>query len=579
MRRFTRPVLLVLIGSALAGSLAAQIPTLYTVPTSNSYPNGITGGPDGNVWFTENVGGKIGRITPAGVITEFPVPTQPPGLQFITTGPDGNLWFTEGSSGKIGRITPAGVITEFPIPTTGGGPSGIVTGPDGNLWFVEQGGKVGRITTSGAVTEFPAGAANSRPVRICVGPDGNLWFAELTGNKIGRITTSGVVTEFPVPTPNSGPLGITAGPDGNIWFTEREKGLAKITTSGVITEVAAPIYSEAITVGPDGRLWFPNLFEKVGRFYPGGPITNYTAAVSGSLADIAPGPDGNLWFTDLQGRVGKITPGCVPNASTLCLGSERFKVTAAWKTAQGAGGGQAVKLTDDSGYFWFFSAGNVEMIVKALNACALSSTYWVFAGGLTNVEVTLTVTDMRTLAVRTYVNPANTAFQPIQDTLAFPTCSVPSSPPDESPGIASAVLPGDTETWPGESAIAEPQPAGYAAAACTEDATSMCLNNGRFKVTADWRSAQGSGKGTAVKLTGDSGYFWFFSANNVELIVKALNACSFNNRYWVFTGGLTNVEVTVTVTDTNNGTVKTYVNPLNTAYQPIQDTSAFATCP
>jgi hypothetical protein len=42
---------------------------------------------------------------------------------------------------------------------------------------------------------------------------------------------------------------------------------------------------------------------------------------------------------------------------------------------------------------------------------------------------------------------------------------------------------------------------------------------------------------------------------------------------------LTNVEVTLRVTDTRNGTVQTYFNPLGTAFQPVQDTSAFATCP
>jgi ribulose-5-phosphate 4-epimerase/fuculose-1-phosphate aldolase len=52
-----------------------------------------------------------------------------------------------------------------------------------------------------------------------------------------------------------------------------------------------------------------------------------------------------------------------------------------------------------------------------------------------------------------------------------------------------------------------------------------------------------------------------------------------NGRHWVFAAGLTNVEVTLRVVDTFAGSVKTYVNPLGTAYQPIQDTSAFATCP
>ncbi len=81
-----------------------------------------------------------------------------------------------------------------------------------------------------------------------------------------------------------------------------------------------------------------------------------------------------------------------------------------------------MQLTADTGYFWFFSPTNVEMVVKALNGCGLNSKYWVFAGGLTNTAVVLTVTDMQTGASKTYLNPANTAFQPIQDTSAFSTC-------------------------------------------------------------------------------------------------------------------------------------------------------------
>ena len=63
------------------------------------------------------------------------------------------------------------------------------------------------------------------------------------------------------------------------------------------------------------------------------------------------------------------------------------------------------------------------------------------------------------------------------------------------------------------------------------------------------------------------------------MVLKVLNACTFNNHYWVFAAGLTNVEVTLVVRDTQRGTVKTYVNPLGTAYLPLQDTLAFETCP
>lgn len=115
--------------------------------------------------------------------------------------------------------------------------------------------------------------------------------------------------------------------------------------------------------------------------------------------------------------------------------------------------------------------------------------------------------------------------------------------------------------------------------ACTPTSTSLCLNNQRFRVTTDWRKPDGStGQGSAVALTADTGYFWFFSAANVEAIVKVLDACSFSSRHWVFAGGLTNVEVTLRVTDTQTGAMKTYTNPLGVAFQPIQDTSAF-TCP
>jgi hypothetical protein len=99
-------------------------------------------------------------------------------------------------------------------------------------------------------------------------------------------------------------------------------------------------------------------------------------------------------------------------------------VTTEWATRDGlSGAGQAVALASDTGYFMFFDSANVEVLVKVLNGCGLNSRYWTFAGGLTDVNVILTVTDTQTGAVRTYTNPQGTPFQPIQDTNAFATCS------------------------------------------------------------------------------------------------------------------------------------------------------------
>jgi hypothetical protein len=116
---------------------------------------------------------------------------------------------------------------------------------------------------------------------------------------------------------------------------------------------------------------------------------------------------------------------CEPGAGTLCLNGGRFKVEAAWETGdRSQGPGRAVKLTDDTGYFWFFDSTNVEVVVKVLDACSLGN-FWVFAAGLTNVKAEIEVTDTYTGAVKRYENQQGTKFQPIQDTSAFNTCGVP----------------------------------------------------------------------------------------------------------------------------------------------------------
>lgn len=116
---------------------------------------------------------------------------------------------------------------------------------------------------------------------------------------------------------------------------------------------------------------------------------------------------------------------------------------------------------------------------------------------------------------------------------------------------------------------------------CGPASTTLCLNNGRIAVTAEWfdrDGAQGSAA-RAVGLTADAGYFTFFDAANVEVLVKVLNGCGLNSRYWTFAAGLTDLEVILTVTDTLTASVRTYSNAAGVAFQPVQDTAAFATCP
>jgi streptogramin lyase/Tol biopolymer transport system component len=307
-----------------SGATAESI-TEFPIPTASSYPWGIAAGPDGNLWFVEGTGNKIGRITTAGVVTEFSIPTAGAEPRGITAGPDGNLWFTEESGNKIGRITPAGVITEFPLPTPGAAPFGITAGPDGNLWFTEQvPSQIGRITPAGVITEFSTVTPGASPFWITTGPDGNLWFTEEFANNIARITPAGVVTEFPIPTAAASPWEIVTGPDGNLWFTEfGANQIGRISPNGAnITEFPLPTATSqplGITADPDGNLWFTEYKRnKIGRITPAGIITEFTVPTPASNpVEIAPGSDGNLWFTETNGNnIGRVVLTIGPPPST-----------------------------------------------------------------------------------------------------------------------------------------------------------------------------------------------------------------------------------------------------------------------
>jgi streptogramin lyase len=308
--------------------VAAQTFTEVVVPTADSQPNGIVTGPDGNMWFTEIAGNKIGRITPAGVITEFPLPNNSQGQssqpRAILVGPDRALWFTMGNASRIGRITTGGVLNFFNTPTPASGPEGIAVGSDGNIWFTEiAANKIGRLTMGGApsITEFPVPTANSRPARIASGPDGNLWFTESQAtppaNKIGRITTAGTITEFPVPTAASQPWGITGTnlDDGTIFFTERATSkIAQMDTNGqVLREFPTPTPASQpvrITFGPDGNLWVTEFSgNNIARLGSSGitefPVPTANSEPSGMIF----GPDGAFWFTEQTGnKIGRFLP-------------------------------------------------------------------------------------------------------------------------------------------------------------------------------------------------------------------------------------------------------------------------------
>jgi hypothetical protein len=126
-------------------------------------------------------------------------------------------------------------------------------------------------------------------------------------------------------------------------------------------------------------------------------------------------------------------------------------------------------------------------------------------------------------------------------------------------------------------------------ASCVASDTVMCIDDfpgdQRFEVTVHFHTTQGggiSGNGQEIPMAplgvSHGGLFWFFSADNPEMLVKVIDGCAVNGRFWVFISAGTNVGFSVTVHDTAFGASHTYTNQDLNPAPPIQDTSALTGC-
>lgn len=265
---------------------------------------------------------------------------------------------------------------------------------------------------------------------------------------------------------------------------------------------------------------------------------------------------------------------CTVTDDHLCLLDGRFRVSVRYRNQHNdniEGGGIALPETTESGLFWFFTPENIELIVKLLDGRGINDHFWVFYGGLSDVEYWVTVEDTATGASAVYHNPPGEICG-LADTFAF----------SDPPGLA----PGEPETSAAEQVIAklrrsELRPAALdvsevvAAAVsspvaavqggtCELGPENLCLLDDRLKVEVRWRNPHDGGTegvGRSVKDSDSTGLFWFFNPENTELVVKALDGTGLNDHLWVFYGALTDLEYWITITDTVTGARRVYYNP------------------
>lgn len=306
----------------------------YPVPTADAGIESLVRGADGQLWFTESKGWKLGRITTGGVITEFPVAPQggSTGPTNMVSASDGYLYFLTDTSARLRRATTAGVVE--PMGSYGLGQGGYLAGArDRGVWSTKLGPSDGvmrlwvdPVTDQLDGWELPT--SYGMPTPMAVAADGALWYGDAFGHlrriDDARPDQGGTERSYPVQWTNANydATSLAFGADGALWATGYSPGQILTTSQGGavgrfdgtrLTSWELPRLAPGVepvphsmVLGPDGALWWAER-EGIGRIAPDGAVSRARIA-PWDPAQIAFGGDGRLWFVDrAANRVGAIT--------------------------------------------------------------------------------------------------------------------------------------------------------------------------------------------------------------------------------------------------------------------------------
>lgn len=494
-----------------------------------------------------------GKLTPAGH-----QPSDVSGERFAVSRDGKNLYvslFSESGVAVYQRNATTGQLTLLEVaqdgqgtPDSPSGPTDLAVSPDGRNVYVAlssvDGGGVavfrrdpvtGRLTLVEAVTDVSSPNCHDRDLSsatsLVVSPDGgNVYAISFSGSPFTftRNRSNGRLSNHRCNFTPGRYLAVS--PDGRFVYAYEEGGtdiFYRTPTSGRLWRVlvgrrgfdAFGGRGNPIAVSPDGK-------------------NVYIPAAGAGLVVL--GEEG-------ESQIASCTPLVVDGQpKRLCFQDSRFAVEVLWRDFEGREGeGTTVSLTPDSAFFYFFSRQNIELFVKLLDGRENNDHFWFYYGALSNVEYSILVTDTRRGKLRIYNSPAHT-FASAGDITAFPDAK-------DSGQEASAI----------PELLALPDSQRAKAGNCVEGPTTLCLADGRFRAEMTWKDFAGNpGVGKPGSLVPDTnGYFWFFNPENVEVAIKVLDGRGINGYYWVYYASLTNVEFTLTVTDTVTGQSKTYTNP------------------
>lgn len=208
------------------GGTAEQVQT-YDVP-AGSRPHDVAVGPDGEVWYTAQATGQLGRLDPStGSVVEVALGegSAPHG---VIVGPDGAPWVTDSGLNAIVRVDPdTRAVRAFPMPA--GRPNvGVHTAVfdrAGTLWFTGNAGFYGRLfPEDGRLDVFDA-PGGPGPYGITATPNGDVYYASLAGSHLARVDPAGgAATVLQPPTAGQGTRRVWTDSKGRVWCSQWNAG-------------------------------------------------------------------------------------------------------------------------------------------------------------------------------------------------------------------------------------------------------------------------------------------------------------------------------------------------------------------
>ena len=284
----------------------------WDIPSKGGHPHDPAVGPDGSLWFTEQMVSKLGRLDPqTGEMKEFPLKGPNDGPHGLVADRDGNIWYTGNFAAYIGKLNPrTGEVTQYKMPDAKAeDPHTAVFDSHGILWFtVQVGNMVGRLDPqTGKIELQQPPTANSHPYGIAINSKGIPFFCEFNSNKMASINPETLqITEYLLPS-TARPRRMAIAADDTIYFSDFEAGnlghLDPVT--GAVKMWPSPAgpksqpYGMAVT--PDGMVWYSESGVTPNTLIRFNPKTEEFARTTipsggGTVRNIAATSDGRLYL-------------------------------------------------------------------------------------------------------------------------------------------------------------------------------------------------------------------------------------------------------------------------------------------